>query len=948
MPDLAAGTITFLFTDIEGSTRLLQELGDEYAVALADQRALLRSAFAKRQGAEVDAEGDSLFFAFSRAGDAIAAATDGQRALTAHEWPRSSTLRVRMGLHTGEPAIGQTGYVGIDVHRAARIASAAHGGQVLLSETTHVLGADSLPPGVGVKDLGEHRLKDLQRPEHLFQLVIPDLPSDFLPLRSLNAVPNNLPTQLTTFVGRADTLAEAKRLLDNTRLLTLTGTGGTGKTRLSLQLAADALEAFPAGVWLIELAQLTDPALIAQTIATVLGVREVTGRPLMVALIDYMRDKDLLLILDNCEHMIDACARLADDLLRSCPRLKILASSREALGIAGEVSFRVPSLKLPTLHPTLEDLQQCESARLFIERARAVQPRFAVTSQNTAAISQICWRLDGIPLALELAAARVNVLTVEQIASRLNDRFRLLTGGSRTAMPRQQTLRAAIDWSFDLLSEPERTLLRRLSVFMGGWNFEAAEQVTANGTYTETQVPMSSVSPDDVLDVLSHLVGKSLVVVDEESQAARYRMLETVRQYARDKLLESGDAPKTHDRHLDYFAQFARQAAQGFDGPDVFHWLSRCELEHDNLRAAFAWALDMHPEAALELTINLGEFWEARGLSRECQSWLDDALTRVQALPLVEGEAARQRAVLVAKGELTWGHSALVQGEHMALTREKLQACLALARQIGDEWLIARAVGENAFAAIFDGDAKVAGPLAYEGVARMRKIGDVQGLARALIIQAQFLSRLGGSYEQARASLDESIRMLRARGVTRELAIAQFGFAYLALHHRKDYAAAKELFQEGLVSLRRLGDRHFANMMRSGVADAARLQGDYAEAVSLYQECLTIWQEFGHRGAIARVLECLGFIAGARGGVRRAVRLIGAADALRAISDSQMTTEERPEYEQELAALRAKVDADAFQRDWSNGHDLTTEQAIALAFDERAVTEMSEHVLVES
>ncbi len=933
MPDLAAGTVTFLFTDIEGSTQLLRELGDLYAAALADHHAILRGVCGKWNGNEIDTQGDSFFVAFARAGDAIATAVEAQRALAAHSWPNDATLRVRMGLHTGEPAIGPTGYVGIDVHRAARICSAGHGGQVLVSDATRVLAENELPSGIAFKDLGEHRLKDLQRPERLFQLIIPELALEFPPLKSLDAVPNNLPIQLTSFVGRADTLSEVKQLLSTTRLLTLTGTGGTGKTRLSLQLAADELDAFPDGVWLIELGQLSDPNLIPQSIASTLEVREVAGRPLMVALVDYMRDKNLLLTLDNCEHMIDACAKLADSLLHACPRLKILTSSREALGIAGETSFRVPSLALPPEQATVLDLD-CESACLFVERANAVQPRFAVTSQNAPAIAQICRRLDGIPLALELAAARVNVFTVEQIAARLNDRFRLLTGGSRTAMPRQQTLRAAIDWSYDLLSEAERVLLRRLSVFVGGWTFEAAERVAADDRQLATKEGISPTIPylpaEDLLDLLSHLVSKSLVVVDEQEQAARYRMLETVRQYARDKLLDSGEAPQLHDRHLEFFADFAQRADHELNGQDVLQWLTRCEVEHDNLRAALAWALETRPDVALALAVNLEGFLDMRGLAAESQNWLGEALARVQALPPVQGQAARRRALAIAKGQLRWGHSAIVKGEQHALARARLKEGMALAQKIGDEALIADALSLNALGAMLVGDAEAAGPLAEESVAHYRKIDDPAGLARALMILGQYSARLGGNYTRASACLEESIRISRQSGVARALGMAQMGFAFIALSQR-DYAAARALFEKGLESFSRLGDKHFANTMKSGLADVARREGNYTEAAALYHECLAVWREFGHRGAIARCLECLGFIANAQGEPERAAQLMGAAQTLREISDSQMTPEEGPEYDHELAILHSKLDAATFAKEWKQGRGLTIEQAIALS-----------------
>ncbi len=502
MNNLPTGTVTLLFTDIEGSTQLLHALRDQYALVLADQRAILRAAFDQWAGCEIDTQGDAFFVAFARATDAVNAVVQAQRNLAAHAWTDGVTVRVRMALHTGEAMLATTGYVGIDVHRAARICSAGHGGQVLLSQTTRDLVEEALPNGVALRDLGEHRLKDLKRPEHVYQLVIADLPADFAPLKSLDAHPHNLPIQLTSFIGREQEMARVKELLEGARLLSLTGSGGAGKTRLALQVAADLIDEFPDGVWFVELAPLTDAGLIPQTVASLLGLREEAGRPVMTMLSDYLRAKTTLLLLDNCEHLIDACAKFADTILHVAPKIKILATSREALGIAGETAYRVPSLSLPPPQLPIsnyQSLNQYESVRLFIDRALAVQPDFSVTNANAPALAQICHRLDGIPLALELAAARVKSLSVEQIAVRLDDRFRLLTGGSRTALPRQQTLRAAIDWSHSLLTEEERVLLRRLSVFAGGWTLDAAQAVCG----------CDPVRADDVLDLLARLVDKS-------------------------------------------------------------------------------------------------------------------------------------------------------------------------------------------------------------------------------------------------------------------------------------------------------------------------------------------------------------------------------------------------------------------------------------------------------
>ncbi|MGQ0571571.1 MAG: adenylate/guanylate cyclase domain-containing protein, partial [Armatimonadota bacterium] len=487
--------VTFLFTDIEGSTELLQRVGDRsYKEILEDHHRLLRAAFEKDEGHEVDTQGDAFFVAFPEAGNAVAAAVAAQRAVTAYSWPDGVVVRVRMGLHTGEPTLGPGGYVGIDVHRAARICSAGHGGQILLSETTCGLARTALPEGISLRDLGEHRLKDLARSEHISQVVVPGLPADFPPIKSLDVRTNNLPSlELTSFIGREHEMEEIKRLLSSARLVTLMGPGGAGKTRLALQVAADLSEKFPNGVWLAELAPLSDPTMVVQTVATVFGVREMPGRPLQDTLVDYLRTRELLLVLDNCEHLVAVSAHLASALLRGCPRLRILATSREALAAAGEATYRVSSLSTPDPGRvrSVEQLTQFDATRLFLERAALSNPRFVVTDAQAPIVAQVCHRLDGIPLAVELAAARVNVLSVDQIARRLDDRFRLLTAGSRADLPHHQTLRATVEWSYELLPKDERLLFQRLSVFAGGFSLEPAE-VNARGRGLTTM--MSSIS----------------------------------------------------------------------------------------------------------------------------------------------------------------------------------------------------------------------------------------------------------------------------------------------------------------------------------------------------------------------------------------------------------------------------------------------------------------------
>jgi predicted ATPase/class 3 adenylate cyclase len=616
-PNLSSGTVTFLFTDVEGSTQLWERHPEAMQSALARHDGLLRAAMAAKHGQVIKSTGDGLHAVFAAAADAAGAVLAGQRTVRAEPWPDTAPLRVRMALHTGEAELRDGDYYGPALNRAARLMAVAAGGQSLISQTTAAVIQDRLPAQVSLRDLGEHCLKDLMRPERVFQIGAPDLPADFPRLRSLNAFAHDLPVQLTSFVGREQEIGETRRLLSETHLLTLTGPGGTGKTRLALQIAAEVMPDFPDGAWLIELAPLADPAYLMPALAATFGLREVPGRPLAAVVTDYLRAKALVLLLDNCEHLIDACARLADDLLHAASGLRIIATSREALVLAGETAYRVPSLSLPDL-PTATpgSLARSEAARLFVERAQAGQPRFALTPGNAPAIAAICARLDGMPLALELAAARVKVLTVEQIAARLDDRFRLLIGGSRTALPRQQTLRALIDWSYDLLPEAERRLLRELSVFAGGAPLKAAEAVCAG---------------IDVLGVLTQLVNKSLVAVDEQGAEARYRLMETIRQYAREKLLDAGEAERARDRHLEFFLQWTEATEPRLFGAEIIAGLDQLEIEQDNLRAALEWALDPthgDPVAALRLVAVLYFFWGRRTSVTEGRQWAQTALAR--------------------------------------------------------------------------------------------------------------------------------------------------------------------------------------------------------------------------------------------------------------------------------------------------------------------------------
>jgi predicted ATPase/class 3 adenylate cyclase len=596
--ELPSGTVTFLFTDVEGSTRLWDDHPEAMRDALARHDEILRSAVTSHGGHVVKTTGDGMHAAFATAHDALDASAEAQRVLVAESWDGMGPLRVRMGLHTCEAELRDGDYYGSAVNRAARLMTAAHGGQVVVSLATSELVRDA---DWELVDLGEHRLADLSRTERIFQLVVPDTPSDFPPLRSLDALPGNLPLQLTSFVGREREVQTLLSLLAERRILTLTGIGGVGKTRLALQAAAEALPRFRHGAWVTELGHVREPGAVDEAVAAVLGLKAPPGEDARRALLDSLRGKQLLLVVDNCEHVLASASSLVVEVARECPSVTILATSREALGVAGEHVIGVASLAVPATADQAA-VMSSESGRLFVERATAASGDFELTENNAAAVMEVVIRLDGIPLAIELAAARVGVLSPSQIAQRLDQRFRLLAGGTRGAIERHATLRAAVDWSFDLLDAAEQRLLARLSIFAGGCTLDAAEAICSDDT----------IAAYDVLDLLSNLVGRSLVVADDSDPAEhRYRLLETIRQYAEEHL-DPADLDAVSERHSRYYTEFAEQALGGVRGPKPSEWLTRLEFETENLRTTAARAVATGDGAVLErlvLALDDPVFW---------------------------------------------------------------------------------------------------------------------------------------------------------------------------------------------------------------------------------------------------------------------------------------------------------------------------------------------------
>ena len=825
--DHSAASITLLFTDIEGSTRLWEEEPQRMPEALARHDTLARAAVDDHRGTVVKMVGDGLHAVFDDPLDAVRATLQLQRALADPAATGGIALHVRCGLHLGPVERRDDDYFGSAVNRAARIMSAAHGGQILLSQAVVAAIRERLPEGVTFRDLGNVRLRDLANPERVYQVAHPDLRQDFPALRSLEATPNNLPQQVTSFVGRERGLADVKQLLATTPLLTLLGMGGLGKTRLSLQVAADVMDDYPDGVWFVELAAVADARLVPQAVASVLGVMEEAGRPVLEALVKYVKDRELLLILDNCEHLVHACADLAKQLLQSGSRLKLLASSREFLHVPGETTYPVPALALPDPRQPVgvDALMQYEAVRLFVDRALAVQPAFEVTAENAPALAAICQRLDGIPLAIELAAARVRSLSVDKIAERLSDRFRLLTRGSRTDLPRQQTLRALIDWSFDLLDASEKALFERLAVFAGGFTVEAAEAVGAEG----------EIDASGVLDVLTALVDKSLVELDAEG--GRYRMLETVRQYAQEKLDLSSTAAGARARHLDFYLTLAEKAAPELWGPEQGKWLARLDHERENFLSAHAWCdyAGNGGERGLRLVYALQLYWLPRGLIELGYRVTLEALVRAGA----RARDLHRSGALYAAGQLAFFMGAYPE------SKRHIEECLAIAHEFGikPREAAAHLMLGYAYEALGESDDALAH---FETSASLaRELGDKGRLSFAL-------NALAGLHQEAR-DLDTALPLFEeALSLARELDDQESISIHLtnlgrALVDCGSGERVRALLLEGLTIARAIGSARGDGYVVEVAAGLAVLEGKWESAARFYGAVQARFQEIGLR-----------------------------------------------------------------------------------------------------
>ena len=898
---LPTGTVAFLFTDIEGSTALAQaRAGDRWTGLLARHRDLIRAAVASFGGVEVATEGDGFFVAFERTADAVAAAVEAQRMLAVENWPADAVVRVRMGIHTGDGRLDADGsYVGADVHRAARVAAAGNGGQILLSETTSTLVGDELPAGVALRGLGEHRLKDL-RPERLCELVIDGLRTDFPPIRSLDRRPNNLPTQLTSFVGRETELADAATLLETTRLLTLTGPGGTGKTRLSLQLAANVSERFPDGIWFVPLEPVRDPALIAGTVLTTVGLVESGGRAARDIVIEWLAPKQALLVLDNFEQVIDGAPVVAE-ILRGAPRVSIVVTSRAPLRVSGEQEYPVPGLPAPRDVLALSDLEKMnlpagdrrldaasattyEAVRLFIARAVSVRPDFKVTNENAPAVAGIAARLHGMPLAIELAAARVKLLAPEAILERLEHQLGVLSAGSRDLPARQQTLRGAIAWSHDLLGEGERRLLARLSVFVGGCELDCAEPVCG---------PPSELDGVEVIDCLTFLADQSLVRAEDVDGETRFRMLDTIREFASERLAENGERNEIERRHSATFLDLAESLTPKLSGDDQRRWLGRLERDHDNIRAVIDRAAAAGDgSTAIRIGFAMWRYWQKRG-------HLGEARRRLQAM--AEAPWSRDDPVLRARLMEALGGVAWWQGDIDTMTPAYAEA-LAIWEPIGNEREIVNALYNDSFQYAISGDPDGIG---YGNMTRAQdlaaSIGDERG-------RANVLWGLGN---------------------------------YRYFHDTRDQGLAD--FQEALGIFRRIGDRTMEAWSLHMVATAEIRGRELDAARSDVVQAMRLFHAFGDVAGITLALDDFASLAVANDDLPRAARLWGAARDLSSAGGVGLADFVDQQYEYHgRPNARFVLGATEIEEHAREGRAMTLDESVAYAL-ETSIDELAPH-----
>ena len=972
---IPSGNVTFLFTDIEGSTKLSQEFPDSLHVALEKHNSILRNAVETNNGFVFKIVGDAYFCAFHNAADAVNAAIEIQTALANEEW-EDAVIKIRIGIHSGNAEWNGNDYMGyITLARVARVMSAAYGEQILISDNAHLhclegsktlrrnkndpesLSLRSASGGfeskdISFRDLGERRLKDVIQPIRLFQVLSEGLREDFPPLKTLDARPNNIPVQLSSFIGREVEIRKVKELLKQTRLLTLTGSGGSGKTRLALQAGAEVIDDFANGVWITELASLSEPSFLPQALMKIFGLKEEPNKSPEEILCDYLCEKEILIILDNCEHLIEASAKIAERVLLCCPKLKIIATSREILKIPGEQRHRVIPLKVPDPNKEYspEKLSQYEAVRLFVERALSVDPKFSVTIQNTPALANICYQLDGIPLAIELAAARVKILSVDEISKRLKSRLTLLTGGNRTALPRQQTLRALIDWSYELLNEKEKLLFERLSVFAGGFTIESASEICH----------LEDLDEFEILDLLSNLADKSLISEVPSDNDKKFKILESIRHYGQHKFSEKAeDKFIISKKHLEYFMHFAEENVPKMNGGEVKEWSYKLENEIDNFRESIRWAVINDPESALILVVSLGMFFEIRNYCSEGLEYLrlifesgrsfrkiDEAkglyckakfMNQLSIRNELDDIISRSHELFrevnykkgIADSLLLMYNLTFLKGD-FERSQLLIDECFEIYKQIGDKHSMAIALSQMGGIAYMKSDYLTAKNKFTESLNLVLELKFLRYYSRSYnnlgIVEHQNnnLDKALEYYEKSLSS-DNKLGSMSITNTSRSL--INIGMVY---NNQKNYLKAKEYYERSL----RIGEESGIKLIIAessyNLAFAELRLKNFSQSKKIFIKSMILLNELGDRYRITENLINISNLLSNMTEYSLACKVLSASKSLYDIIGIPMNRNDKEKYETEFEKLRSELTDEEFDTEWKKGEKINFENVMEL------------------